>query len=255
MAKITIEDACYRPRFGPSDLPAAGPVSFEVGEQEFVALVGPDRNGAATLLRMIAGLEPPSSGRIMVDGTPPSAPERRASLVFRMPLLFDWRSVIGNVLLQGRFYRLDPAEAQVRARRLLAAAGLAHAIEGRCHELPPADRRRVAFCRALIHEPDVLLLDDPLHGLDSISLANLAGDLQRLLLARPLAVVLVTSQVTEAVLLSDRILVTSRVPCRITDSVRINLPRPRRLDRETTPPIADYCSRVRTALQAAGVLA
>jgi len=254
MAKIAIENACYYPRPGSSTLQAAGPVSFEVGEQEFVALVGPDRSGASTLLHMIAGLEPASSGRVLIDGSPPVAPERRASLVFRNPLLFDWRSVIGNVLLQARFYRLDPAEAQARARRLLAAAGLAHSIDGRCHGLPTADRWRVVLCRALVHEPDALLLDDPLQGLDAISLANLAGDLQRLVLVKPLAVVLATAQVTEAVLLADRVLVLSQAPCRLVDSVPIELPRPRRLDRETTPRIADYCSRVRTALQAAGVL-
>jgi NitT/TauT family transport system ATP-binding protein len=254
MAKIAIEDVCFRPPAGSTALQAAGPVTFEVGEREFVALVGPDRCGSSSLLRLIAGLETSSSGQVLIDGSPPVAPERRASLVFRNPLLFDWQSVIGNILLQAGFYRLDPDDAQARARRLLAAAGMAHSIDGRCHELQLADRWRVALCRSLIHEPDVLLLDDPLQDLDAISLANLAGDLQRLVLVRPLTVVLATAQVTEAVLLADRVLVMSQAPCRLVDSVSIDLPHPRRLDRETTPRIADYCSRVRTALQAAGAL-
>lgn len=254
MAMIEIKAACYRDEGPSGGHCSVGPVTLEVARREFLSLIGPRHGGSSTLIRMIAGLVPATSGSVLVDGSPPKVPCLTAGLVLSEPLLFGWRSVHDNLMLQADLYKLDLSEAASRARRLLAAIGLAHASDRRPGELTAADQHRVAICRALVHEPELLLMDDPLQGLDALSQENLAHDVQRLWLARPITVVLATSQISEAVFLSDRVVVLSSASPGVVWEIEVDLPRPRRLDRETTLRIAEYCGRVRTLLQAQGVL-
>lgn len=249
-----MDQACYRFRPAFPQLPAVGPVSLIIRDQEFVSLVGPDSCGSNTLIRMIAGITPLTSGEIRVHDMSVRTPLRDAGLAFSRPLLLAWRTVLGNVLLAAELRRLNPEESAARAKRLLAAVGLANASDQKPYALPPSDRQRVAICRALVHDPGLLLMDDPMHGMDALVLEDFAADIQRLWLARPVTTVLATSQISEAVVLSDRICVMSAAPCRLLQDIPVDLPRPRRLDKETTPRHADYCSRIRTLFQAHGIL-
>ncbi len=237
-----------------SGLAAAGPLSLEIRECEFAALVGPAGCGSSTLLRMIAGLVPASSGDIRVHGAAVRRPLDKIGLVFSKPLLLGWRSVLGNVLLAAELRRMDARAYGARARRLLAAVGLAEAADAQVRTLGPADRMRTALCRALLHEPALLVMDDPFAPLDALAAEDLAADIQRLWLARPLTAVLATSRIAEAVFLSDRVFVMSPAPCRILQVISIDLHRPRRLDELTAPGHAEYCARIRTLFRAHGVL-
>lgn len=253
-AAIIAERVCYGGTGRRPGLAAAGPLSLEIRKCEFAALVGPAGCGSSTLLRMIAGLVPASSGDIRVHGSAVRRPLDRIGLVFSQPLLLGWRSLLGNVLAAAELRRMDARAYGARARRLLAAVGLAEAAGARARTLGPADRMRTALCRALLHEPELLLLDDPFAPLDALAAEDLAADIQRLWLARPVTAVLATSRIAEAVFLSDRVFVMSPAPCRILQVISVDLPRPRRLDELTAPGHAEYCARIRTLFRAHGVL-
>lgn len=253
-ATIIADRVCYGGTDRRPGLAAAGPLSLEIRECEFAALVGPAGCGSSTLLRMIAGLVPASSGDIRVHGAAVRRPLDRIGLVFSKPLLLGWRSVLGNVMLAVELRRMDARAYGARARRLLAAVGLAEAARAQVRTLGPADRMRTALCRALLHEPALLVMDDPFAPLDALAAEDLAADIQRLWLARPVTAVLATSRIAEAVFLSDRVFVMSPAPCRILQVISVDLHRPRRLDELTAPAHAEYCARIRTLFRAHGVL-
>jgi NitT/TauT family transport system ATP-binding protein len=252
--KIEIIEACCGGHPHRPALPAMGPLTFAIAEGDFLSLIGPPGCGAGNVLRMVAGLVPLTSGEIRIAGKPLQGICGGAGLVFRSPLLLGWRSVLENVLLEGELRAMNLGECRSRARRLLAAAGLADAANLRPHELTPADQKRAAIIRSLIPEPEILLIDDPFHGLDAFARENLAVDIQRLWLGRQVTSVLATTCISEAIFLSDHVALMSKAPRRNMAMISIDLPRPRRLDKEMTPLIADYCSRIRTAFQAQGVL-
>jgi NitT/TauT family transport system ATP-binding protein len=229
-------------------------VSFGVRPGEFVSLLGPSGCGKSTLLMMAAGLLPASTGSISIDGTPVDEPRPGVGIVFQGPVLLEWRTALGNVLLQAEARKLEPATAARRARELLAAVGLSGFENKYPHELSGGMRQRVALCRALIHRPDHLLMDEPFGALDALTRDQLGLDLQSIWNEQRMTVLFITHSVAEAVFLSDRVLVMTPRPGRIDRAIEIDLPRPRTLAMRDTPRFGQYSQQILDLFLARGVL-
>lgn len=211
--------------FGTVD--ALAGIELEVGEHEFVAVIGRSGCGKSTLLRLVAGLLTPSEGRIVVAGEEVTRPRRDVSVMFQRPALLPWRSVLANVLLPIEIFGLGGHRD--RAHELLDLVGLGGFEKRLPHELSGGMQQRVSLCRSLIQSPRVMLMDEPFSALDAITRTELSEELQRIQLELPRAVVFVTHSIDEAVLLADRIVVLSPRPGRIHKIVDVGLPRPRAL--------------------------
>ncbi len=230
-----------------------GPFHLAVGRGEFMALIGPRGSGKSTLLRMIAGLVPLSAGEIHVAGSAVVSPLTDIGIVFEKPLLLEWRTALENVLLQAEIRGLDHNSSVVRARRLMVILGLGGIEDRKPNDLAPGMAVRVALCRALLHDPPLLLLDNPFHTLDPLEREQIVSDIQRLGLTPAATILFATHLPAEAVQLSDRVAVLSPGGS-VQHCLTIDLPRPRRFDRATTPRITEYCNSIRTLLYAQGTL-
>jgi len=203
---------------------------LNIGTGEFISLVGPSGCGKSTLLNVIAGLIQPSSGEVRIDGRAVTKPYTNIGIVFQSDLLLDWRTVLGNVLVQFEMRGRDPRPHKERARALLGSVGLADFASKYPWELSGGMRQRVAICRALIHDPPLLVMDEPFGALDAFTREQLQVDLQRIWQDSRKTVLFVTHSIDEAVFLSDRVVVMTPRPGKIREVLRIDLPRPRRLD-------------------------
>ncbi len=228
-------------------------VSFEVGAREFVALLGPSGCGKSTVLRLVAGLDTPSSGRIespalMGAETPDTA------FVFQDPTLMPWASVFDNVRLPLRLAGRSKADALPDVCRALASVGLAEFEAAFPAELSGGMRMRASIARALITQPRVLLMDEPFAALDEITRQRLNADLLAWWQSTSLAVLFVTHSVFEAVFLSQRVLVMGARPGRVVAEVAIDEPAPRTSEFRTSQRYAQACREVTQALEAASSL-
>ena len=232
----------------PGGIEAVEPVdlSFEAGRT--TALVGPSGCGKSTLLRMIAGLERPSAGTIRIDLEPPAATLRRAglSVAFQDPSLLPWRSVRGNIELALHLARRRATPTEID--QLIALVGLEGFADTRPAELSGGMRQRAAIARALATQPGLLLLDEPFGAVDELTRRQLAQDLPRIWEARGTTTILVTHSVSEAVLLSDRVIVLSPRPAAIVEDIEIDLDRPRAEDAGRSDRAVALCDRVFAAL-------
>ncbi len=231
-----------------------GPLSLEVYRGEFIAIVNTAENLSGRLLRMIAGLLLPDSGDILIADSRVTGPRPEAGFVFQRPSLLASRTVLENVLLQVDLRRKRTVDSKHHGRELLALIGAGDVTGQWPGELTTPIAVRAAICRALIHNPAILLMDDPFRPLAPLERERLATDLQRVWLERPLTTVLSISSVQEAIQLADRVAVIS-AKWKNTRLLMIDLPRPRKLDKRTTPRIMEYASAVRTALEALGDIA
>ena len=203
--------------------------SFQVARQEFLSIVGPSGCGKSTLLRLIAGLMAPDRGTVAVDGQPVSGPVSEVGIVFQKPILLDWRTVLGNVLMQVELRGRRAQEYLPRARQMLEAVGLAEFEDRYPYELSGGMQQRASIARALIHDPPLLLMDEPFGALDALTREQLRIDLEELWLATRKTVLFITHSIDEAVLLSDRVVVMSPRPGRVEQVIEVDLPRPRGL--------------------------
>ena len=229
-------------------------VSLAVGTTQFVSLLGPSGCGKSTLLRCVAGLERPTAGSIVLSGRAVTDPPRDMGVVFQRDVLLDWLTVLGNILLPARIRRLPLPEWRDKAARLLAMIGLAGYAERYPWELSGGMRQRVAICRALLLDPALLLMDEPFGALDAMTRDELNLELQRIWLANAKTVLFVTHSIAEAVFLSDRIIVMSRSPGQIVDTVTVDLPRPRALAVRETVEFSKYVSHIRRVFEGLGML-
>ncbi len=229
-------------------------VTFRVRRGEFLSLLGPSGCGKSTLLRILAGLTPASSGEITLEGRPVAGPQTQVGMVFQRPVLLEWRTALDNVLLQAEARRLNRATARQRALELLGSVGLTGFEHVRPQALSGGMQQRVAICRALLHDPRILLMDEPFGALDALTRDQMAIDLQRLWRQGEKTVVFVTHSIDEAVFLSDRVLIMTPRPGRIDLDLSIDLPRPRRVAMKESPEFATYSHQIREALAARGVL-
>jgi len=230
-------------------------VSLEVRRGEFVALLGPSGCGKSTMLAMVAGLIPPTQGAIRIEGVTVRAAQTNVGFVFQDPVLLDWRRAVDNVLISVEARRRRPRpEDRELALRLLRSVGLAGFEHSYPFELSGGMRQRVSICRALVHDPPVLLMDEPFGALDALTREQLMLDLQRIWQERQKTVLFVTHSVSEAVFLSDRVVILTPRPARTHEIVEIELPRPRRLKLRQSADFAQYTQRILEHFQALGIL-
>lgn len=229
-------------------------LSLRVWGGEFVSLLGASGCGKSTILTMVAGLIPVSRGEIRIDDAVVTRPQTNIGFVFQDPILLDWRRAVENVLISVEGRNLPVEEYRKRAMRLLQSAGLAGFESRYPFELSGGMRQRVSLCRALLHDPPVLLMDEPFGAVDALTREQLMLDVQRVWQERQKTVLFVTHSVSEAVFLSDRVVVLTPRPARIQEIVEVNLPRPRRLKVRESPEFAQYTEKIFEVLQAQGVL-
>lgn len=223
-------------------------VNTHVKRHEFVSFLGPSGCGKSTLLMVIAGLLKPSAGEVRIDGRLITQPITNAGIVFQQDLLFDWRTILDNVLLQAQVRRMDMTAAEARARDLLKQVGLGGFEERRPWELSGGMRQRVAICRALLHNADILLLDEPFGALDALTRDQMNVDLQEMWARNRQTAILVTHSISEAIFLSDRVVVVSPRPGTVSLDLPIDFPRPRRIDIRESPEFLDYQKTLRRSI-------
>jgi NitT/TauT family transport system ATP-binding protein len=209
------------------DLEVIRSVSLDVGVSEFVSILGPSGCGKSTLLMMTAGLMERTEGEILINGEPVTGPRREVGVVFQQPVLLPWRTVLDNVLLPIELLRLPRSKFRQRAMDLLAMAKIDDFAHHLPRQLSGGMRQRASLCCALIHDPSILLMDEPFSALDAITRDEMGVELLRIWQGNRKAVVFVTHSIREAAFLSDRVLVMGRRPATIIDDVAIDLPRPR----------------------------
>jgi ABC-type nitrate/sulfonate/bicarbonate transport system ATPase subunit len=211
------------PRNG-ATAPVLTDISFTVDPGEFVAILGPSGSGKSTILRLIAGLEQPTSGQVAVGGREVSVTDDRCAVVFQAPRLLPWRSVGGNVALGARRRK---RKQTARINQLLEEVGLAHVADAWPHQLSGGMAQRVGLARGLAAEPDVLLLDEPFAALDALTRLRMQELLLQLWRHHAQTVVLVTHDIDETLYLADRIIILGESPARIVATHSVTLPRPR----------------------------
>ncbi|MFI7319581.1 ABC transporter ATP-binding protein [Streptomyces venezuelae] len=248
---VRIGDVAVRFRTKKKDVTALRDVSLDIGAGEFVAIVGPSGCGKSTLLKLVAGLLAPSSGEVLLGGERVRGPRPDIGYVFQRAALLDWRSARRNILLQAEMRRLPAERAHARADDLIRMTGLDGFEDAYPHELSGGMQQRVALCRALLHEPPVLLMDEPFGALDALTREQLNVELNRIWRETRTTVLLVTHSIAEAVYLADRVVVMSPRPGTVTEVIEVGLP-PERGYAETlaTPAFREATGRVRELLGA-----
>jgi NitT/TauT family transport system ATP-binding protein len=229
-------------------------ISLEIGRRQFVSIVGPSGCGKSTLLKCVAGLTDVTSGSITVDGRTVDEPPDDMAVVFQRDILLDWRRVIDNILLPIDFRRQPRAQWIGKANALLNTMGISGTERRYPWELSGGQRQRVAICRALIQDPSLLLMDEPFGALDAMTRDELNLELQRIWLQTHKTVLFITHGISEAVFLSDKVVVMGTNPGRIVETFTIDLPRPRTLDMRETPEFGVYAKHIRHIFQDMGFL-
>jgi len=229
-------------------------IDLAVRPGEFLAIVGPSGCGKSTLLRIVAGLNPPSTGEVRVAGRGVAGPQTELGIVFQSPVLLDWRTALANVLIQVELRGKNPGDYRERAVRLLEQVGLKDFVDRYPHELSGGMRQRVAIARALIHDAPLLLMDEPFGALDALTREQMRLDLEALWLATRKTVLFITHSIDEAVLLADRVVVMSPRPGRIDEIMEIGLPRPRGLGARRAPEFRKATERITDIFLSRGVL-
>ncbi|MGE5130754.1 MAG: ABC transporter ATP-binding protein [Sphingomonadaceae bacterium] len=225
--------------------PAISDASFDVMPGELVALVGPSGCGKSTLLKILAGLHPRDGGELRIgSATHPFNPARDVGMVFQAPLLLKWRRILENVLLPAEILGLPRAEARGRARELLALVGLAGYEDKYPYELSGGMQQRAAIARALVHDPKLVLMDEPFGALDALTREKMNLELLRIWKEAGKTIVFVTHGISEAVFLGTRVVVLTAGPARMADNFEVELPHPRTLDIKTHERFGEYTRRI-----------
>ena len=229
-------------------------VNLCVTPGELVVVVGPSGCGKSTLLRIAAGLLAFTSGRVRVGGRDVTGPQTDLGIVFQSPVLLDWRNVLENVLIQIELRGMDPRTYRERADKLLADVGLGDFKDRRPRELSGGMRQRVAIVRALIHDPPLLLMDEPFGALDALTREQMRIDLEKLWLAQRHTLIFITHGIAEAVALADRVVVMTPRPGRIEKIIPVDLPRPRDKAAVTSKRFTGYCDEITECFMRYGVI-
>ena len=240
--RMTFDDP-YR-----AQLLALSGLSLAVAEGEFLAIVGPSGCGKSTLLRLLSGLLRPMSGEVRFHGQPLTAPRRDIGFVFQRANLMPWRTALGNIILPLEIEGVPPAEMAARAHALISLVGLEGFADAYPRQLSGGMQQRVALARALIHEPSVLLLDEPFGALDALTRERMNAELLRIWSLRRPTVVMVTHNIPEAVFLADRVLVMAPRPGRVRAEFPIPLPRPRQLAITSEPEFLKLTCAIRAEI-------
>jgi NitT/TauT family transport system ATP-binding protein len=233
---------------------ALASIDLSVAQGEFVAIVGPSGCGKSTLLRLIAGLLRPSAGEVATNGHAVTRPVTDIGIVFQNPVLLDWRTVLDNVLVQIELRGLRIADYREQAVALLRAVGLGDFLASLPRELSGGMRQRTSIVRALIHDPPLLIMDEPFGALDALTREQMRIDLEALWLRTRKTVLFVTHSIDEAVLLADRVVVMSPRPGRIEQIIDVGLPRPRGIEARQAAVFVETAQRITQIFLARGIL-
>ena len=220
-------------------------VSFDVHPQEFVCVLGPSGSGKTTLLRILAGLIAPTSGSFMFGhGEQPSI-----GMVFQQANLMPWRTVIENIKLPLEVQQMAEASARAKAQDMIELIGLQGFEDSLPRDLSGGMAQRVAIGRALIHDPDLLLLDEPFGSLDALTRERMWNELSRIWQRRQKTVIMVTHSINESLFLADRVLVLTQRPGKVKLDLNVDLPRPRQDDIRYTPHFGELAKKLRSAIE------
>ncbi|MFP1628020.1 ABC transporter ATP-binding protein [Streptomyces sp. 5K101] len=251
-AAVSLRDVAVRFRTRNRDVTALKDIDLEVPMGRFVAIVGPSGCGKSTLLKLVAGLLAPSSGEVLLGGERVRGPRHDIGYVFQRAALLEWRSARRNILLQAEMRRMPAQAGRRRADELIAMTGLSGFEDALPHELSGGMQQRVALCRALLHEPPVLLMDEPFGALDALTREQMNTELHRIWRETGTTVLLVTHSISEACYLADRVVVMSPRPGTVTEIIDVGLPAERDYT-ETMgrPEFREATTRIRGLLGAA----
>jgi len=233
---------------------ALGPVSLDIARGEFITIVGPSGCGKSTLLKLIAGLIDRSAGSISMGGREINGPQHEIGVVFQSPVLLPWRTALENVMLPAAVQRLDLAKSRARGLELLGLVGLTDFAGKYPNELSGGMQQRVAIARALMHDPAVLLMDEPFGALDAMTRENMNVEIRRIWAESGKTILFVTHSIPEAVFLATRVLVLSARPGLVADVVDVDLGAERSLDIVTSDAFGVFTKRIRHHFQAKGMI-
>jgi NitT/TauT family transport system ATP-binding protein len=227
------------------EVPSLRPLDFDITEGEFLVVVGPSGCGKSTLLKLIAGLLPPSEGEIRVENRVVTSPHRDVGIVFQSALLLPWRRVLENVMMPVEVKGLPIEEYKKRALALIKMVGLDGFERKYPWQLSGGMQQRAAICRALVHDPKIVLMDEPFGALDAMTRERMNVELQRIQRETRKTVLLITHSIPEAVFLADRVMVMSARPGAIDAVYEVTLPRPRSLDVMADPRFVELTQKIR----------
>ena len=239
---------------GPSQVHAFGPVDLTIDEGQFVSLLGPSGCGKSTLLLMLAGLLEPTGGSVSISGKPVLGPQTEIGIMFQDNTLVPWRTVRGNIELQLELRGLSPQDHTARVASLLRSVHLEDFAQRYPHELSGGMQQRAAFCQAMVHDPQIMLLDEPLGKLDAMTRERIRTDLQLLWMQNRPTVTFVTHSIEEAVQLSTQVAVITPRPGRIDRVIPIDLPFPRDLDVKNSPEFTRHVREIQEIFRGFGVI-
>lgn len=241
----------YQTASGP--LPVLNGLDVSVPEGGFVAVVGPSGCGKSTLTRLVAGLMKPDEGEVWLHGSRVTSPRSTVGMAFQNPVLLEWRSILKNVLLPLEIVptKLSKAEGEARARHLLELVGLQGFEDKRPSELSGGMRQRASLCRALIHQPEVLILDEPFGALDAFTREDLWQIMHALKAEEPFTGVLITHDLRESIFLADQVIVLSGRPARTQFVLDVDFDGPRKIDHLYTPHAAEMLNTLRHQIEIA----
>lgn len=243
----------YRPRRSAATH-ALSDINFQVRRGEFVSIVGPSGCGKTTLLKILAGLIPRTQGTVSIAGTDVTKPLTEVGMVFQAATLLPWRTIVENVMVPVEIQKLDRKTHLARAHDLLDLVGLTGFEDKYPFELSGGMQQRAGICRALVHDPAVLLMDEPFGALDAMTREYMNVELLRIWKESQATIVLVTHSIPEAVFLSDRVIVMSPRPGRIAEVMEIEIDRPRELGVMSSDRAGVYVDRIRTYFNATSVI-
>jgi NitT/TauT family transport system ATP-binding protein len=235
-------------------VPALVDITLDIAHGEFVSVVGPSGCGKSTLLKLVAGLEETSAGKLSVAGRPLKGTPDKLGVVFQRDVLLDWRTIIDNVLLTAELQGLPRARYKAKAIALLQRFGLGGFEHRYPWELSGGMRQRASICRALLADPELLLMDEPFGALDAMTRDDLNIELARIWQDTRKTLLFITHSIAEAVFLSDRVVMMGKAPGKIVDVIKIDLPRPRSLASRETKQFVEYVARIRHHFAELGIV-
>ncbi len=229
-----------------SEVVALDDTSFAIDRHEFIAVIGPSGCGKSTLLRILAGLIQPTSGHVSIYGKKLDGPRDEVGIVFQKPTLLPWLTIRDNLTfpMKHKYGRVTQQERE-RGEELLQLVGLQEFGGKRPDELSGGMQQRAGIARALLHDPEILLMDEPFSALDALTRDELSLELLNIWTQRPKTVLFITHSIPEALLLADRILVMSARPGRVSEIIDVDIPRPRSLDTLTEPRFNELANHIR----------
>lgn len=228
--------------------------NFSVKRGEFISIVGQSGSGKTTLLRIIAGLLENTRGEVLVKGNPVAESLRELAMVFQNPVLLPWRNNLANILLPMEFRKSVTPEVRERAQHLLEMVGLGGSEKRFSYELSGGMQQRVSIARALVSQPEILLMDEPFGALDAMTRDTMNIELQRIWRETNQTVLFITHSISEAVWLGDRVVVIGDRPGRVIADIPIDIPRMRTKESRFTPEFAEYVTQIETLIGAPGAI-